>query len=160
MYFIYDTSVKEREAGEVIAVSATQSATQEKIGETTFQAAHAIDRLYHTQSWALRGVRDGPWLEVSLDKDYCITKVTWYKSDLGIMCSWRCIRAKRYCKLDSFFVPEYNLMVYQNSSDTEENFSREYQCKVGDTLRLTQNVNFALMSVNELSIIAKTGKNR
>lgn len=156
--------LRERLAGEIIPVKATQSNTEhDEDGFYDYSAANAIDLDLATMSrsaTARDGSNDSAWLKVSLDQGYCIEQVK-YLTFVGVRGrltpehTWNCGPSDCTCEGDK--CPDYSLEVRVEQARAGILLPAASNCKYGDTVVLKPSPTSTAESLDvyELPIIGK-----
>ena len=138
-----------REDGEIIPVSAEQSATVKDNG-----AGRAIDLDLDTRSKTVAGSDGTTWLKVILDKVYCVEQVIRYTTDGTPVILWTCTDTD--CSNCVGGACSYYTLTVSTEGAVSD-LSPVSDCKYGDTVKL-ERVSGAGFNVNEMGIVGKSGK--
>ena len=143
---------RERQPDEITPVSAEQSKTaDDNKGRNT--ADHAIDLDLNTWSHTTYG---SSWLEVKLEKTFCILQVIWYNQDGNPDHTWTC--SSTDCSTcQGYYCSSYTLTVSIERGSTDD-LPLVPHCKYGDTVKLQRSYS-GYLSVYELAVIGEQGKN-
>ena len=145
------SAVRSRRAGEIVPVSAEQSATRDN-DEENYGAGRAIDLVLATYSHTVAGTDGSSWLQINLGKAHCIEQVISYYSPT-LHHTWTCTKydcsncvgnwCNRYMLIVSIEGPVSDLSLTLN-------------CKYGDTVILDHG--FGGFNAYEVITIGKQGK--
>ena len=145
---------RERVIGEIIPISAEQSATRNN-DEVNNSAKHAIDLNLYTPSYAVSGSDGTVWLKITLDKTYCVQEVIWYWSTGNTYLKWACTESDcGNCEGDH--CNDHTLTVSTEGAVSDP--SAFSGCKDGDTVKLQRKGGNEL-SLPELAVVGKQGIN-
>ena len=127
-YNIYIAGTRERLAGEIISIGATQSYTKDN-DEANYGAGRAIDGNYSTSNYAVSRNGENPWLKISLDKVYCVQQVVRYGQG-SVLQTWTC--TENDCTGTGQYISIFNMKV--STEGATSRFSPTSDCSVGDTV--------------------------
>ena len=145
------SDIRQRDPGQIIPVSAEQSSTLDDNDEL-YPAAHAIDFDFDTKSKTKVGKEQ--WLEMKLDKVYCIERVEQYNSPSSNPYNeWKCSDSD--CSRCAGPCSTYLLTVSIEDPDASGSLP-DTDCKQGDTVKLQLNEGSIIAS--EISIIVRQGE--
>ena len=152
---IAGTRTRERVAGEIIPVSAEQSATINN-DEAKHGAGRGIDMIFNTYARTKAGSDGTHWFKLKLDKQYCIQIVTWYNAYGTPIEKWTCDESDcGECENGN------NICYYKLKVKTEAVAASDpappSDCRYGDTVRLRRKNTSDRVTVYEIVIVGKQG---
>ena len=120
---------RERLAGELVPVSAEQSATF-RDDEEMFGAANAVDLELDNYSFPEPGSDGATWLKLTLDQVHCVEQVVWIDYDGSPFITWTCSDGDcSTCEGEGEECSVFLLTVYTEGASLSDS-----QC--GDTLKI------------------------
>ena len=147
---------RDRLAGEITPISAAQSNTLNN-NEKLWGAQQAIDQNPRTKSMPAVNSKNEAWLEVSLDKVYCVETVIRYNQLSKPVATWTCTELG--CdSCDGDFCGkgfDFTLTVYTTGSKLLKDAPLT-GCKYGDRVKLMKLKES--FNVHELVIVGKQGE--
>ena len=126
-----------------------------------YQADNAIDNDLNTRSSAVAADGSGgSWLQINLDKSYCVETVVKYNSAGENEAKWSCSKDHDCLACQGSSCPYYALIVTKNSVEEENEtvkIKKEYcHHQYGDTVILEAKTS-APLYVNEIAVFGETG---
>ena len=147
---VYVAGTRERFAGEIIPVEATQSQTQDN-DEANHGAGLAIDMDYSTTNNAVGKNGGNPWLKISLGKVYCVQRVERQQADGSIRQTWICTETG--CTCTGTYCQYFTMIVSTEGQITTT--SPNPECSYGNTVTYQRMQNTKGASAYEMVVIGK-----
>jgi hypothetical protein len=125
--------------------------------EAMYAAAHAIDLELETWSGTTKGSDNKVWLQLKLDRLYCVEKVIEYNYDGTKQYTWTC--TDKDCS--NCVGPSCNAFVLTVTSEkaAANILSPVTDCKYGDTVKLARSsTEGGMFYVSEMVLIGKQGE--
>ena len=146
-------AARERQAGEVVPVSAAHSRTRND-NEEMYGAHNAIDLDLQTKSISAAGSDGKPWFKITLDQVHCVEQVIRLFSSGNPHYTWTC--SDTDCSTcEGSLCHSYTLTVYTEGA-APDNSSPASSCNYGDTVKLECTRNS--FDMHEIVIIRKQGE--
>ena len=145
------TATRERVDGEIIPVSIEQSATYNN-DEAKYGAGNAIDLDFSTYSSPRAGADGTFWLEVTLDKVYCVQQVMRYYYANGDHDTWTCTDTDCNKCVGSTSCSSFTLTV--STEGAVSDLFPLSDCRYGNTVKLERSGGFG---TREIAIVGKSG---